>query len=196
MKHKIIAKDKDHLRELVQQEMLNNGNKCNLNHIDVSQVTDMMEVFARLKFNGDISEWDVSNVTRMKYMFYGSDFNGDISKWNTSKVKSMKYMFLESKFNGDISNWDVSNVYDMSYMFVDSNFHGDLSHWKPYSLDHEYCVKDMFKNCPAPVPYWSQFENQDERINAIDAFQRKKQLKEDLNSELKANEKLQQKIKI
>ena len=53
----------------------------------------------------NISKWDVSNVTNMLNMFKGSIFSGDISKWDVSNVKDMSYMFMQSLFNQDISNW-------------------------------------------------------------------------------------------
>ena len=78
---------------------------------------------------GDISLWDVSNVTNMSDMFYESEFNGDISKWSVSNVQDMSWMFYLSQFNGDISRWDVSNVTDMCQMFEGSQFQGDISDW-------------------------------------------------------------------
>ena len=36
---KLIAKDKEHLQSLIDQEMEKNGPKCDLNHIDVSSNT-------------------------------------------------------------------------------------------------------------------------------------------------------------
>ncbi len=59
MKNKIIAQDKEHLQRLIDQEMKENGNKCDLNHLDVSNITDMLDLFKHSKFNGNISQWDV-----------------------------------------------------------------------------------------------------------------------------------------
>ena len=128
-KYHYHPKDIKELKNLIEDRIKKEGNNCNLNDIDVSNVTDMSDMFNTSEFNGDISEWDVSNVINMEHMFYNSDFNGDISKWNVSNVEDMSCMFEHSKFNGDISKWDVSNVKDMSWMFKDSKFNRDISKW-------------------------------------------------------------------
>ncbi len=150
----VVAKDLDHLKRLVLREIGRNGPKCDLNHIDVSQLTDLSRLFAiagkadldgvedpkkremierdcaiRASFDGDISLWDVSNVANMCGMFSCSRFNGDISAWDVSNVADMSWMFYQSAFAGDISNWDVSNVTDMCEMFAESDFNGDISKW-------------------------------------------------------------------
>ena len=51
-----------------------------------------------IKFNKDISNQDVSNITNMNNMFRTSEFNGDISNWDISNVTDMSYMF----YNCDI----------------------------------------------------------------------------------------------
>ena len=118
---------------------------------NVSNVTDMNEIFLESQFNGDISRWDVSNVKYMIYMFCESQFNGDISKWDVSNVTNMSAMFSRSEFNGDISDWDVSNVRNMSEMFEKSQFNGDISKW---DMSNELDMSYMF---PCSIPDWDVF---------------------------------------
>ena len=108
---------RDELQTLIEYFTEYFGNGCNLNWIDVSNVTDMNSMFWNSMFNGDISQWNVSNVSDMFGMFQDSKFNGDISQWNVSNVTDMSHMFEDSEFNRDISLWDVSNVTNKSNMF-------------------------------------------------------------------------------
>lgn len=129
MTKKIIATDREHLCSIVDRCIEREGLECNLNHIDVSQVSLFIRTLAFEGFNGNVSKWNVSNALRMDNMFEGSAFTGDISKWNTSSVVNMSNMFSNSAFKGDISNWDVSNVEDMHHMFSGSVFTGNLTQW-------------------------------------------------------------------
>ena len=138
-------KSKEELVKLIIEEIEANGPDCSLNHIDVSNITDMSYLFmggdpvkylhghpVLSDFDGDISNWNVSNVTDMKYMFDECQYtgkNGDISDWKVSKVNDMDGMFADSKYNGDLSNWDVSNVTNMFGVFYNSKFNGDISNW-------------------------------------------------------------------
>ena len=69
---KTVAKSRKSLDILINNRIKKQGPNCDLNDIDVSQITDMSELFSYSKFNGDISNWDVSNVEYMDNMFYGS----------------------------------------------------------------------------------------------------------------------------
>ena len=154
MKHTIIAKNKQILECLIEHDIEINGKQCDLNHIDVSQITDMSYIFSESSFNGDISKWDVSNVESM----YG--------------------MFADSQFKGDISNWDVSNVKDMGFMFLNTKFDGNLSNWKPYQLTEN--LKTIFSKSSTLVPYWAKIEDQETRLNAINNYWLAKELEQDL----------------
>lgn len=130
----IVARDTDHLKTLVHACIDEHGDACDLNHIDVSQITDMSDLFNDSPFNGNISRWDTSSVADMSRMFMRSGFTGDISKWDVSNVLDMRHMFDESDFNGNISNWNVSKVQSTSGMFSNSHFCGDLSRWDVTSV--------------------------------------------------------------
>ena len=137
VEHTLFPKHKYDLVLILREEVSKNGNECDLNHIDVSKITDMDFLFAEdynnayklHEFDGDISQWDVSNVKNMYCMFKRSNFNGDISQWDVSNVEDMRYMFKSSIFNEDISDWNVSKVKNMSYMFDESKFNQDISRW-------------------------------------------------------------------
>ena len=98
-------KDKDELKQIIEERIENEGLKCDLNDIDVSNIINMSELFYRSKFNGDISKWNVSKVTDMSSMFFNSEFNGDISKWNVSKVTNMRYMFDDCPLENNPPAW-------------------------------------------------------------------------------------------
>jgi surface protein len=165
MKPKVIAKHREHLYDLIITQMDLHGYDCDLNHIDVSCVTDMKQCFYGLRFNGDISKWDVSNVKDMRGMFECSEFNGDISKWNVSKVENMFSMFHNSYFNRDLSDW------------------------KPYQLK---IIENAFEKTNCIVPYWAQFEDSIKRNIAIDNYHLEKNLRENLveNNELRKKMKI------
>jgi hypothetical protein len=62
MKQESIIATDETIRNLVLSEISKLGVNADLNHIDVSNVTDMSFVFSYSDFDGDISKWDVSNV--------------------------------------------------------------------------------------------------------------------------------------
>lgn len=108
---KHTPKTKTALITAIREEIKRQGSHADLNCIDTSAIKNMRELFNKFKtFNGDISEWNVSNVTDMSDMFNGSDFDGDISQWDVSNVKDMTAMFESSRFRGDISGWNVDKV--------------------------------------------------------------------------------------
>ena len=151
--YSLFPKSRDELINMIKEETKKNGNNCDLNHIDVSNIESMAFLFSNSNrnFNGDISDWDVSNVKIMSGMFWKSDFNGDLSKWDVSNVKNMHGMFANSEFNNDsICYWDVSNVTNMRQMFEYSIFNQDISDW---NVSNNSDASYMFNSCPIKDKY-------------------------------------------
>lgn len=138
------------LKNLIDKEILKNGPNCSLNHIDISKITNLTNLFAESNFDGDISEWDTSRVKYMRYMFFNSKYtgkHGDISSWNVSNVEDMSYMFGNSIYEGDISEWNVSNLQYMNSMFHNALFNNDISKWNVSNVLHmRHAFNNMFFN--------------------------------------------------
>ena len=117
---------KEELRELIILEVMQAGTQCDLNHIDVSLITDFSFLFFNSPYNGDISKWDTSRVETMRNMFEISEFNGDISRWDVSGVAYMAAMFYKSDFESDISNWNLLSVLSGIDIFLDSRIAKNL----------------------------------------------------------------------
>ena len=62
--YKIKVQSKEDLRKLISKTIKEQGNTCDLNFIDVSELTDLSFTFRNSEFNGNISDWDVSNVKK------------------------------------------------------------------------------------------------------------------------------------
>jgi hypothetical protein len=86
-------------------------------------------------------------------------------------------MLSETNLNVNFINWDVSKVFDMFNMFNDCKFSGDISNWSVYALES---VDYIFNSKTFNIPYWSMIQNQEQRIQAIDKFKLKGELKEEL----------------
>lgn len=99
---KIIATDETIYR-IVKSEIDRFGPVCNLNHIDVSKVTHMRELFSkdydedfRNKINPDVSKWNVENLVDGWCMFYYCrGFDQDISGWDLASIESGANMFYK-----------------------------------------------------------------------------------------------------
>ena len=129
-RHILVPRDRKHLKEMVRFEMNAHGNACDLNHIDVSAITDFSMVFASSMFVGNVSRWNVEQGANFSGMFENSNFNGDISRWDVGQVRCMEFMFENSAFNQDLSSWNVEQVITTRCMFKDSPFDQDISRWQ------------------------------------------------------------------
>jgi surface protein len=165
-----FPKTKEELVEIIKSEVEKNGWECDLNHIDVSEITDMSYLFSMAyhgyglaKFNGDISEWDVSNVKNMTSMFDDSKFNRDISKWNVSNVTTMEDMFnCAQSFNQPIGDWDVSNVTDMNGMFSNAqSFNQPIGDWDISNVKDMSCMFNYAYSFNRDLSKWKPKANCD-----------------------------------
>ena len=155
----MIEATNETLFNIVHDEIKWLGADADLNHIDVSKVTDMCYsgpneperidgLFTGTGFCGDVSRWDVSNVENMSLVFYECDkFNGNLGNWDVSKV-----VYASSMFNGctefegtGLEKWNVANLKDACGMFLECrNFNADITKWDTKSLVK--CTR-MFDTC-------------------------------------------------
>jgi len=82
----------------------------------------MAHMFDQCAFNGDycnLDQWDVSNVLDMQNMFSFCPFDGDISMWRINPdIKDMSYMFqCALNFDCDLSNWELNLETEIRAMF-------------------------------------------------------------------------------
>lgn len=110
----VVAKHREHLKQLINRTINKQRPNCDLNFIDVSKVMDMSRLFARSRFDGDISNWDVSNVRKMGRMFIRSNFEGDIDRWNVSSEADTFEIFRQSMLEkkGKLPKWYDGPVYE------------------------------------------------------------------------------------
>lgn len=125
----IVATSPEHLRALVIEAIAEHGPACDLNHLDVSGLTNMAGIFQDLPFNGDISGWDTGRVENMACLFQDSAFAGDISQWNTSSLRNTTRMFKNSVFNGDLQAWNMRKCRSLIGMFQNAAFDGSIESW-------------------------------------------------------------------
>lgn len=137
----------ENINQIVKEEIERLGSNADLNHIDVSEVTNMDSLFdfspfhSGEAFNGDISKWDVSKVVNMNSMFRENwDFNGDLSKWDVSSVEDMEAMFARTKYVRDLSKWDLKNLRTAKWMFMQNiGFDVDMiANWNAPKLETKH----------------------------------------------------------
>jgi surface protein len=127
---KILYPTDENVKNIVELEIIRLGNDADLNHIDVSNITNMNNLFMHSQFNGDISKWNVSNVTSFRNTFMYSKFNRDISNWNVTCCDDFGNMFAFSLFNRDLNNWNILTNAWMHGIFSECPYTGPFAEKK------------------------------------------------------------------
>jgi surface protein len=174
-KYKYCPETKEELNHIIFNIINENNNELiDFNDIDVSNITDMDEVFESLFSSDtkkitkiDVSDWDVSNVTTMCGLFASCDNIEEIKgleNWDVSNVVDMSEMFwyCKSLKEIDISNWDVKKVKNLEEAFYRCNnltSIGDVSKWELESLteDKAQHVFSGCKNLVCDIRPWSDY---------------------------------------
>ena len=135
----------DNIHDLVNDYIENPTNYPNINSWDVSNVTNMSELFNEaFTFNELINDWNVSNVTNMSGMFAdATSFNQPLNNWDVSKVINMESIFRNAtKFNQPLDKWNVSNVTNLSLAFYGAvEFNQPLNSWNVSNVNN---MESMF----------------------------------------------------
>lgn len=192
---KIIEANDECIFSIVKSEIQRLGHAANLNHIDVSGVTQMSKLFASKEykarrdvddfFTGDIGQWSAMNSLSKSTISQWTNsininLNNKSSNWNIENVQSIDSIFHGwhkeaalacvdmSEFNGDISGWKVFNVENAKGMFAGSKFNNDLSEWI-FATGAD--VKNIFQDShfEKDISSWpiSEYSNVDGAVKSI-----------------------------
>ena len=108
------------------------GVNIDLSRWNVSNITNMVNMFFVGPTPIGINFWDVSNCINFTQMFFGvDDLPSPIGVWNMISATNISGMFRNSgNFNEDVGPWNVENVTHMSHTFAGaSTFNKDIGSW-------------------------------------------------------------------
>lgn len=149
-------------KRLEDQSNASEKNPINLNDIDISNITDLSNVFWRVSHLHpkyiDISHWDVSNVLDFSNMFNECSTLhsiGDISGWNVSSGQDFYNMFNGCKMLkniGDLSDWKMGSAINIKSMFENCKRLTDIGDVGQWVVSNVRNFNFMFKGCEKLKP--------------------------------------------
>ena len=142
------------LKSIVWERYHKNNSFIDLTDIDISELDDLSNVFARLSKVEviDISGWNTSNVTFMDEMFrkcvklkniIGIE-NLDVSK--LENANSMFYM-CENLIELDLTNWNPISLQNSRQMFFNCSNLKIIKNIENWQIPNIKCVRYMFSGC-------------------------------------------------
>ena len=152
--NKIKAETLIQLKSIIWERYHNNNSFIDLTDIDISELDDLSDVFARLNTVEviDISGWDTSNVTVMADMFRKcaklKNIIG-IENLDVSKLEDASCMFYgcENLIELDLTNWNTISLENMSYMFYNCSNLKIIKNIENWQLTSIKDVSYMFYEC-------------------------------------------------
>ena len=117
---KVVAKNKKHLKQLIDERLARFGRICDLNDIDVSQLTDMSGLFNKCSSLNSVimDNWVVGSNANITKVFCGckSLKSLDVSGWNMEGVVKANFVFKDSGIEDtvDLTGWFLPNLEDAS----------------------------------------------------------------------------------
>jgi hypothetical protein len=125
-------------------EEAKNSNE-NITNWDVSQVTDMEDLFKEWEEFNQPLIWNTENVRNMSGMFSNCrSFNKPLVFDNTSNVEDMSYMFLNCDSFNQPLNFNTITVKNMSYMFESCRDFNGLLGFDTINVEN---MSHMFHGC-------------------------------------------------
>ena len=152
--NKIKVESKDQLQSIIQERYNKNKSFVDLTDIDISELDDLSDVFARLNTVEviDISGWDTSNVITMDCMFSQCPKLKKIigiENLDVSKSEDVSYMFYggENLVELDLTNWNPKLLQKTRYMFYGCSNLKIIKNIENWQLPNIKNVSYMFCNC-------------------------------------------------
>lgn len=131
----VIINNRDELETQIQYEMSVRGTRCDLNHLDLTNVPYLGDLFRDSVFSGDISQWRMHDVQDARGMFANSMFDGDLSEWYIHPMMCIDGMFT-CGFRGMLPS--LYHVPDTERYGVYTTMFGSVEEFDTYLKDKPF----------------------------------------------------------